>query len=318
MNRTATPRPYPQGCGRILWIPRQHHLYRGPAGSAAATSDTPSALIAVGLTAPPRKPPLPNKYTSWGKLCGLRREIRADLGIDCRPYVVVLSCQASFAALYPGTGETVSGRDLRLRQLSPASTQPTTTYLYIFVLQDRQALGTGALGDNQTPGLRAVARGRRPQRPGRDLRTVRNRERNGWQREMITRVCGRPERFTAGIVVALVRCLGSWPGKQANSSRPSQYGRLNRPRQAIAQRTMNQPGDTNPTFHAGRPPEQVRLRHRAEVPLIPPRMTSRLRHPIEECSRDLSDRRGRQDWCGRCGRPDERLERQTQHTPSLR
>jgi len=311
MNRTATPPPYPQGCGRILWIPRRCTQYRGPAGSAAAPTETPSAFIGPGLTAPPRMSLLPNKYTSWGKLCGLRPEIGADLGIDCGPYVVVLSCWAPFAALYPGTGETVSRRDLRIRQLSPASTQPTTTYLYVFALQDRQAIGTGVVGDNLPRRPRALVRGHHAAELGRDLPTVSDRGR-GRKRQTISCADGKAERFPTGGVVTLVRRLAPWPTKRTISSRSNPFDRLGRPDPAIARRTGSQPGERNPVLYAGSQ-QQLRLRNRSEVRLTPARTTSRPRRPIEGWRRDLSDRRGRQDWCGRRGRPDERLERQTRH-----
>jgi hypothetical protein len=255
MNHMAGRQPYPQGCGRILWIPGQRSQRRIPlARPEAGPSVTPSVPIRARLTSLSNVTLSPNKYTSWGKPCGLRWEMRADLGIDCGRYVVIPSCPRSFAGIYAGAGETVPHLELRIRQLSPASTQPTTTtYVYIFVPQDRQVIGTGALGDNPTPGSRVLTAGHHPYEPDRDLRAVSG-LRRAWQEQMISRTAARPERFTTGIVTG-ARHVGRWPTKQTNSSRPSSSSRLSRPGPGIARRMVSQSRGMSSALCAG-------LRHR--------------------------------------------------------
>jgi hypothetical protein len=183
MNHMAGRQPYPQGCGRILWIPGPRSERRILlAGPEAGPSVTPPVPIRARLTSLSNMTLSPNKYTSWGKTCGLRWEMRADLGIDCGRYVVIPSCPRSFAGLYAGAGETVPHLELRIRQLSPASTQPTTTYVYIFVPQHRQVIGTGALGDNPTPGSGVLTASHHPFGPDRDLRAVSG-LRRAWQEQ---------------------------------------------------------------------------------------------------------------------------------------
>jgi len=276
MNHMAGRQPYPQGCGRILWIPGQRSQRRIPlARPEARPSVTPSVPIRARLTSLSNVTLSPNKYTSWGKTCGLRWEMRADLGIDCGRYVVIPSCPRSFAGLYAGAGETVPHLELRIRPLSPASTQPTTTYVYIFVPQHRQVIGTGALGDNPTPGSRVLTAGHHPFEPDRDLRAVSG-LRRAWQEQMISRTATRPDRFAMGTVVTGARHVGRWPTKQTNSSRPSSFSRLSRPGPGIARRMVSQSGGMSSALCAG-------LRHRpwlrthGELRWIRPRNTSQPR-----------------------------------------
>jgi hypothetical protein len=202
---------------------QRHGLAKPKAGPTVSPVDIHSdaAYRAANMTLSP------NKYTPWGKLCGLRWEMQADLGIDCGRYVVLPSCPPSFAGLCAGAGETVFHLELRIRQLSPASTQPTTTYLYIFVLQDRQVIDTGAPGDNPTPGPRVVAPGRQPSERGPDLSAAGG-HRRGWQEQMISPAHSRPEHFTAGVVVPCARHFVVRLTKQTISSRPSPFSWINR------------------------------------------------------------------------------------------
>ncbi len=274
MNRTAGRRPYPQACGRILWISRQRSRRHGLARPKVGPTVSLSTSIQTRLTAGPNMTLSSNKYTSWGKLCGLRWEMQADLGIDCGRYVVLPSCPPSFAGLCAGAGETVSHLELRIRQLSPASTQPTTTYLYIFVIQDRQVIDTGAPGDNSTPGRRVVAAGRHPSERGPDLCAARG-HRRGWQEQMIRLARSRPEHFTAG-VVPCARNVGVWLTKQTISSRPSPFSWTSRPGPAIARPMASQPGGMRSAYPVGLH-HRPRLRSRAELHSMRARMLCRPR-----------------------------------------
>jgi hypothetical protein len=278
MNRTAGRGPYPQGCGRILWIPRQRSQRHGLARSKVLPTVSLSTSIQTRLTALPTMTLSPNKYTSWGKLCGLRWEMQADLGIDCGRYVVFPSCPPSFAGLCAGAGETVSHPELRIRQLSPASTQPTTTYLFIFVLQDRQVIDTGAPGDNPTPGPRVVAPGRQPSERGPDLSAAGG-HRRGWQEQMISPARSRPEHFTAGVVVPCARHVGVRRTKQIISSQPSPFSWISRPGPVIARTMASQPCDIRSAYPVGLRHRQ-RLRSRAELHSIRARMPSRPRRNV--------------------------------------
>jgi hypothetical protein len=270
MNPTAGRRPYPQGCGRTLWIPRQRSQRQGLARPKVGLTVSLSTTIQTRLTALPNVTLSPNKYTSWGKLCGLRWEMQADLGIDCGRYAVLPSCTPSFAGLCAGAVETVFHLELRIRQLSPASTQPTTTYLYIFVLQDRQVIDTGAPGDNSTPGPRLVAAGRHPSERGPDLCAARGRRR-GWQEQMISPAHTRPEHFAAGVVVPRAHHVGVWLTKQTISSRPSPFSWISRPGPAIARPMASQPGGMRSAYPVGLPHRRP-LRSRAELHSIRARM----------------------------------------------
>jgi hypothetical protein len=305
MNHMARRRPYPQGCGQILWIPGQRPQPRALARPEATQSMTRSVPIRARLTAPSNTTLSPDKYTSWGKLCGLRWEMRADLGIDCGRYVVIPNCPPSFAGPYAGAGETVPHLELRIRQLSPASTQPTTTYLYIFVPQHRQAIGTGLLGDNRTRGPRVPAPDRHPAEPSRDLRAT-GRLRRGRQGQMISRTTTQCERFTRGAVVTCARHVGRWSTDQI-SPRPNL---LRPPRQsglATARRLMGRLSSIRSASFAGlhRRPQ---LRRPRELPSIRPRHALSASEQCGDSRRVLSDRRGKQDWCGSRGRPGEGAE----------
>jgi hypothetical protein len=249
--------------------------YHGLAKPKVGPTVSPSTSIQTRLTALPNMTPSANKYTPWGKLCGLRWEMRADLGIDCGRYVVLPSCPPSFAGLCAGVGETVSHLELRIRRLSPASTQPTTTYLYIFVLQDRQVIDTGVPGDNPTPGPGVVAPGRHPSERGPDLCAGRG-HRRGWQEQMINPARSRPEHFTEGVVVPCARHFVVHLTKQTIPSRPSPFSWINRPGPAISRPMAGQPCDIRSAYPVGLHHRQ-RLRSRAELHSIRARMPSRPR-----------------------------------------
>jgi hypothetical protein len=306
MTHTAGRRPYPQGCGQILWISGRRPQPRTLARPEAGRSVTPSVPIPARLTALPNMTHSPNKYTSWGKVCGLRWEMRADLGIDCGRYVVIPRCPPSFAGLCAGPGETVPHLELRIRRLSPASTQPTTTYLYIFVLQDRQAIGTSTLGDNPTRGPRVSTPGRHPSEPSRDLHAV-SRLRCGWQEQMISHTATPCERFTRGVVVPRPRHVGRWSTEQTISARPNLFGRPRQPGPAIARRMVSQSSDRRSAYSAGLP-HRSQLPRRREPPAIRPRNALSTFVQCGDWRRVLSDRGGKQDWCGLRGRPGERAE----------
>jgi hypothetical protein len=304
MNHMASRRLYPQGCGQILWIPGQRPQPRALARPEATRSVTPSVPIRARLTAPSNTTLSPNKYTSWGKLCGLRWEMRADLGIDCGRYVVIPNCPPSFAGAYAGAGETVPHLELRIRRLSPASTQPTTTYLYIFVPQHRQAIGTGPLGDNPTRRPRVLAPDRHPAELRRDLRAA-SRLKRGRPGQVISRTTSQCGRFTRGVVASCARYVGRWSTDQPISPRPNLFSRSRQPGLATARRMMSQPSDMRGASFAG-------LHHRPQLPGRPEPSSMRPRNapaPSVQCGdsrRVLSDRRGKQDWCGLRGRPGER------------
>jgi hypothetical protein len=306
MNHMARRRLYPQGCGQILWIPGQRPQPRALARPEARLSVTPSLPIRARLTAPSNMALSPNKYTSWGKLCGLRWEMQADLGIDCGRYVVIPNCPPSFAGPYAGAGETVPHRELRIRQLSPASTQPTTTYLYIFVPQDRQAIGTGLLGDNPTRRPRVPAPDRHPAERGRDSR-VASRLRRGRQGQVISRTTAQCERSTGGVVVTCARHVGRWSTDQTISSRPNLFRRPRQSGLATAPRMMGQLSGIRSASFAGLH-HRPQLRRPRELPSIRPRNALSASEHGGDSRRVLSDRRGKQDWCGLRGRPGERAE----------
>jgi hypothetical protein len=274
MNHMVGRRLYPQGCGQILWVPGRRPQPRTVARSEARRSVVPSVPIRARLTAPSNMTLSPNKYTSWGKLCGLRWEMQADLGIDCGRYVVIPSCPPSFADPYAGTGDTVPRLELRIRQLSPASTQPTTTYLFIFVPQDRQAVGTSLLGDNPTRGPRVPAPGRHPSEAGRHLRATSRRGR-ARQGQMISGTTTQCERFTRGVVTC-GRHAGRWSSKQTISLRPNLFSRLRRPNRAIARRMMIQPSGMRSASLTG-------LRHRRQLPSRRELPSIRPRNALSAC-----------------------------------
>jgi hypothetical protein len=312
MNHIARRQPYPQGCGRKLWISgRPSQPRRTIAGPAASPSVTRSVSIRARLTAQSDMTLSPNKYTSWGKVCGLRWEMQADLGINCGRYGVIPSCPPSFAGLYAGAGETVPHLELRIRQLSPASTQPTTTSFYIFVPQHRQAIGTEALGDNSAPGSRVVTPGHHPSKPGRDLCAL-SRYRHGWQEHILGRAATRPEWFATGIVVTCARHVGRRSTEQTTSPRPNLFTRLSGLSPAIARRIVSQPIGMNSAYSAELR-HRLRLRRHRELPSIRPRPALLASVHCEDWRRVLSDRRGKQDWCGWRGRPGERAEMTTRH-----
>jgi hypothetical protein len=314
MNHMASRRLYPQGCGQILWIPGQRPQPRTLARPEARRSVTPSVPIRARLTAPSKMTLSPNKYTSWGKLCGLRWEMRADLGIDCGRYVVIPNCPPLFAGPYAGAGETVPHLELRIRRLSPASTQPTTTYLYIFVPQDRQAIGTGLLGDNLTRRPRVPAPSRHAAELRRDLCAA-NRLRRGRQGQVISSTATQCGRFTGGVVATWARHVGRWSTDQTLSPRPNPFSQPRRPRRATARRMMSQPSAVRSASFAGRH-HRPQLPGRRELPSLRPRNALSASVQCGDSRRVLSDRRGKQDWCGMRGRPGERAEMTTTAPPS--
>jgi hypothetical protein len=315
MNHIAGRRPYPQGCGQILWISRRQPQARADAAPEAWPTVTRSVLIHARLTAQSNGTLSPNKYTSWGKLCGLRWEMVADLGIDCGRYVVIPSCPRSFAGLYAGAGETVPHLELRIRELSPASTQPTTTYLFILVSQDRHAIGTGALGDNPTPEPRALALSRHPSVPSRDVPAV-SRLGCGWQAQTISPIAPDRKLFTRGFGVTCARHLGRWSTEQTIGRRPYLFSQLSQPSLTIARRMVSQPSGISSAYSAGHH-YGSRLASQGELALIRPQKRGpRGLGACADCRRVLSDRRGKQDWCGLRRRPREPAEMTKHGTPS--
>ena len=257
MNRTAQQPPYPQGCGRILWILKWWGVgpcdvvRQGVRASATLSAPYPErlrSLCYVTLS--------PNKYTSWGKVCGLRREIRADLGISCGRHVVVPSRKLPSAGIYAGAGEKVLHLGLRIRPLSPPSTQPMTTNLYMFVTQHRQAIGTGALGDNPAPASRVIVPARLRREPCRNARPSRWFEGDRFEQMVTGGGCTRPDLLCACTGITGPRQLAAPPTKQTMSpsrlsrSCPARSRRM--PRQAGGSKRAGHTDCGKSTSHSGR------------------------------------------------------------------
>jgi hypothetical protein len=141
MNQ-AKRRPYPQGCGRKLWIVPCCR-YRDPGLSGRCRWER--------MEQPPITSPITGRpgfahsrpiYTTWGKTCGLCGEKQVGLGLGCGRRGPFPTLDRSSATLCAAGGDADSRHVQQIRQLSPESTQPMTTDLVNTVSKLREATGT--------------------------------------------------------------------------------------------------------------------------------------------------------------------------------